>query len=57
MPDNITNAGRPWQKQTVAKLQELWSAGVPTALIAQTLGRQEGEVGAKAVELKLQRPH
>jgi hypothetical protein len=57
MPDNITNAGLPWQKQTVAKLQELWTAGVPTALIAQTLGRQEGEIGAKAVEMKLQRPH
>ncbi len=56
MRENVTqNAGSPWTPQGVAKLQELWNAGVPMAVIAATLGRPQGEIGAKASELKLTR--
>lgn len=49
------NADTAWKLASVQKLQELWSAGVPTHLIAQTLGRPEHEIAAKASELKLPR--
>ncbi len=54
MTDNVTlNAGTPWTLNAVEKLQELWKEGVKPELIGQTLGRPEGEVRAKAAELKL----
>jgi hypothetical protein len=56
MRENVTqNTGARWTPAAVHKLQELWGAGVPGAVIAQTLGRLESEIGAKAVELKLPR--
>jgi hypothetical protein len=57
MHENVSrNNGAPWTPQGVAKLQELWTAGVPYVVIAATLGRTQGEIGAKASELKLSRP-
>ncbi|MCB1500350.1 MAG: hypothetical protein KDK07_11275 [Bauldia sp.] len=54
MTDNVTlNAGSPWTITAVDKLKELWNAGVEPALVAQTLGRPEQEIRAKAAELKL----
>jgi hypothetical protein len=54
MTENVTlNAGTPWTETGVAKLRELWSAGVAPELIAHTLGRPEEEVRAKALELRL----
>ena len=54
MTDNVTlNAGTPWSVTGVEKLQQLWSEGVAPELIAQTLGRSEAEIRAKAGELKL----
>lgn len=57
MHENVSrNSGAQWTPQGVAKLQELVAAGVPYAVIAATLGRTQGEIGAKASELKLARP-
>jgi hypothetical protein len=57
MTENVTrNADSPWTLGAVRKLEELWTASTPVALIAQALGRSEAEVGAKASELKLKRP-
>jgi hypothetical protein len=57
MPENVSrSSGAPWTPQGVAKLQELLSAGVPYPVIAATLGRTQGEIGAKASELKTARP-
>ena len=54
MTENVTlNAGAPWTLTAVEKLRELWKSGVPAELVAHTLGRPEGEVRAKAAELKL----
>ena len=54
MTENVTlNAGTPWSLTAVEKLQELWKEGVRPELIGHTLGRPEGEVRAKAAELKL----
>lgn len=56
MTENVTrNAETIWSPAAVQKLAELWAARVPAPLIAQTLGRPEHEVRAKAVELKLPR--
>ncbi|MCR4282862.1 MAG: hypothetical protein NUV72_07525 [Bauldia sp.] len=46
-------AGAAWSLAAVDKLKELWSAGVPTEVICQTLGRPEQAVRAKAAELGL----
>jgi hypothetical protein len=57
MHENVSrNSGAAWTPQGIAKLQELWNAGVPMAVIAATLGRPQGEIGVKASELKLTRP-
>lgn len=57
MTDNVTlNAGTPWSITGIEKLQELWREGVSPELIAQTLGRSEAEVRAKAGELGLKGP-
>jgi hypothetical protein len=45
--------GSPWTWRAVEKLQELWREGVPAEMIAQTLGRSEAQVRAKAAELRL----
>lgn len=56
MPENVTrNAETRWSPQAVKKLEQLWTARVPLALIAQTLGRPAHEVSGKAMELKLKR--
>lgn len=56
MPENVTlNTGTPWKPTTIEKLRELWAARVPANIIAHTLGRTEGEIAAKASELKLTR--
>ncbi len=52
--ENVTlNGGTPWKLSAVEKLRELWNEDVPMELICQTLGRSEGEVRAKAAELRL----
>ncbi|MGE3301938.1 MAG: hypothetical protein AB7M12_02365 [Hyphomonadaceae bacterium] len=57
MPENVTlNAGAVWRPEAVAKLRALWEGGVPAAQIAAVLGRPEAEIGAKALELRFQRP-
>jgi hypothetical protein len=54
MTDNVTlNAGSPWTITAIDKLRELWREGVSAELIAQTIGRPEPEVRAKAAELGL----
>jgi hypothetical protein len=45
--------GAVWSVQAVDKLKELWNAGVPADMIAQTLARSEHIVRAKAMELGL----
>jgi hypothetical protein len=45
--------GAPWSKDAVAKLTELWREGVPPKVISATLRKSEGEVHAKAAELRL----
>ena len=56
MAENVTlNSGHPWKPASIDKLRQLWSSGVPTAVIAQTLGRPESEIASKASELKLPR--
>ncbi len=47
--------GAPWSITAVDKLKELWNAGVPLAMICQTLHREEDEIRAKAGELGLPR--
>ena len=54
MTDNVTlNEGHPWTPAAVDKLRELWREGVTPEMVAHTLGRPEGEVRAKASELRL----
>ena len=54
MTDNVTlNAGTPWSVTGIEKLQQLWREAVSPELIAQTLGRSEAEIRAKAAELRL----
>jgi hypothetical protein len=56
MAENVTlNSGQPWKPTSIEKLRQLWSSGVPAPVIAQTLGRSEGEIASKASELKLPR--
>ena len=45
--------GSQWSVQAVEKLKELWNAGVPADMIAETLARPEHTVRAKASELGL----
>lgn len=57
MTENVTlNTGTQWNITGIEKLQELWREGVSADLIAQTLGRSEAEVRAKAGELGLKGP-
>lgn len=56
MTDNVTlNSEKAWKPTSIEKLRQLWSSGVPAAVIAHTLGRPESEIASKASELKLPR--
>jgi hypothetical protein len=54
MTDKVAGfTGEPWSIEGVEKLVALWKEGVNPELIAQTLGRPEAEVRAKAAEMSL----
>jgi hypothetical protein len=52
--DKVTeHTGSPWSIGSIDKLKALWNEGVSPEMIAQTLGRPEDMVRAKAAELGL----
>ncbi len=48
-----SNGGKTWTAQDIAMLKRLVRENMPTRVIALKLGRSEGAVRAKAVELSL----